>query len=112
MPKGLGAAEHVPVLTLEEAKERIEESFTDAKEMPVHPKKPGLKPVSVMPVLPHMDRYGRSHVLASSTAEVVTHVLSNGASEEQRAAIYERCLLRTYDLGVICSSICYRSSWR
>lgn len=66
----------------------------------MHPRKPGLQPVDVMPVLPHMDRYGRSHVIASSMAEVVTHVLANGASEEQRASLYERCLLRTYNPGM------------
>lgn len=53
-----------------------------------------------MPVVPHMDRCARSHVIASSTGEVVTHLLANGASEEHRAALYERCLLRTYDQGL------------
>lgn len=101
IPKAQSAVEQVPPLTLDEAKERIEESFADTKAPPVHPRKPGLQPVDIMPVLPHMDRYGRSHVIASSMAEVVTHVLANGASEEQRAALYERCILRTYNAGMI-----------
>lgn len=101
VPKGPSAAEQIPALTLDEVKDRIEQSFADAKEVPVHPRKQGLRPISVMPVLPNMDRCARPHVLVSSTAEVVTHVVANGTNEEQRSALYEQSLLRIFDTGEV-----------
>jgi hypothetical protein len=104
VPSGTKSAQKAgkePALTLEEAKAQIEASFRTAKEVPVHPNKPELRPVSVMPVLPYFERYGNMYVTASSTSEVVTHVLAENTTAEERKAIYGRCLLRTYPVRML-----------
>lgn len=52
-------------LSAEEQAIKIEESFKAVKGTPVHPKNQGLKPVSVMPVLPDIDLASWKFVLAN-----------------------------------------------
>lgn len=90
--------EACPTLTLEEAKQHIDASFRAAKETPVHPTREGIHPVQVLPLLPYFERYGNTHVTTSSTSEVVTHVLAEGTSEQERESLYGECMMRTYPM--------------
>lgn len=97
-----------PTVSLEEAKQQIDASFRAAKETPVHPTREGILPVQVMPLLPFFERYGHMHVTASSTSEVVTHVLAEGTSEQDRETLYGECMMRTYPLRVLPPSHAHR----
>lgn len=90
-----------PTITLADAKLQIDASFREAKETPVHPTREGIHAVQVMPLLPYFERYGHTHVTASSTSEVVTHVLAEGTSEEDREGLYGECMMRTYPMRML-----------
>ena len=100
-PKATAKAEACPALTLEEAKRQIDASFRAAKETPVHPTREGIHPTQVLPLLPFFERYGHTHITASSTSEIVTHVLAEGTTEKDRDTLYGECMMRTYPMRAL-----------
>jgi hypothetical protein len=88
--------EAVPELTIESARQHIEESFEACKQPPQHPTKPHLQPVEVMPVLPHVDRWGQLFVTVTSRTELVTEADASATTTEQRAALLDSAMLRCY----------------
>jgi Paf1 len=89
----IGSAPNQAVTCVQAA---IAESFEAAKQPPVHPTKPHLRAVDIMPVLPNTDRWGSVHVTVSHQGPILNVLDVPGSSEEERAALAARCVLRSY----------------
>jgi hypothetical protein len=101
VPRSVARNAAGPSLTVEEVLSRIEDSFQAAKQPPVHPRKPHLKALQVLPVLPNTECWENSYVTACSVDTMLNILDFPGTTPQEREELLERSLLRSYDMRTI-----------
>jgi hypothetical protein len=96
LPRAATRSSAGPRLTEEQILARIEDSFHAAKQPPVHPSKPLLKAVQVLPVLPNTECWENSYVTVCSVDTMLNILDFPGTTPQEREALLEGSLLRSY----------------